>query len=143
MASYCAGVVSSKDSAVHHGGGVDQHVEAAQLGDDAPRQLGGGRGVGQVGREAGGAAAGGDDLVAQRGGAGTRGVVMDGDRHAAVGQRPSQGLTQPPAGPGDEGDAPAKLHQVRGAMGRISPVGAPGPPAASAITPCVRSSSST
>ena len=70
-------------------------------------------------------------------------MMMDGERHAAAGQRAGQRLAQPPAAAGDQRDASAELHQARGAIGRISPVGAPAPPTASAITPRVRSSSST
>ena len=60
--------------------------------------------------------------------------MMDGDGHAARRQRAGHRPAQPPAGAGDQRDPAAQLHQRRrGAIGRISPVGAPGPATASAM----------
>ena len=149
IASYCAGVVSSNERCMHHGGRVDQHVQSAQL---APRRAAAARrrrpaSVRSAAKQAARPPAA-TISVPERLGAGPGAWWWMATRHAAPGERPGQRLAQPPAGPRDERDPAVELHQPRdalsrGAIGTIWPVGAPGPPTASASTPRVRSSIST
>ncbi len=105
-------------------------------------------GIGEVGREARGAATPRDDLIPEGGRAFRRRMVMDGDRHAPIRERAGQRPPQPPAAAGHQRDAAAELHQdfplgTRGEMGRIWPVTGGVAGAARDITPSVMSLSST
>src|SRR5919109_1585611 len=102
--------------------------------------------VGEIGLKRRGLSAGGLDLPAQPGGAFGGGVVVDGQRHAPVGQGLGHDPTEPPSCAGHQGHLAPELHQrapvPAGDIGRISPVWEE-LSLASAITPSVRACIST
>ena len=131
---------------VDQGCGIAELSVGARVGDDRAGQVTFGQSVTQVGLEADGSAAGRNDLIPQRVGAGTGGVVVNGQGHALVGQRRRHRAAQPPAGAGDQGHTALELHQcfpaATGEIGRIWPLVVESE-LASDITPSVISCSST
>ena len=123
MVSYCSGVVSLEIELAHDRRGVHQDVEPAEAVHHPGRQPLRRVGIGEIRREALGAAARRGHFVAQRAGA-IRGCVMvNGERHAPPGEGAGHLPAEPAARPGHERDAALELHQAppeaAGAIGRM------------------------